>query len=131
MDAYAKATELWLLLHNAEQLAVNDPAYQKLMPLLNTCINHVGDIQRKLESRPEEMYTSRRVPDANGYVEFIYRLAPDQPLGRELEPIAAITDIYGSPTRPWFVAHYGIHEIAGPSVADVKQELFQLIDNGQ
>lgn len=49
MDAYTKATELWLLLHNAEQLAINDPAYRQIMSLLANCITVVETVQHQLE----------------------------------------------------------------------------------
>jgi hypothetical protein len=71
-------------------------------------------------------YGNRRA-DCSGYLEFIWREtgAPNP------QAIAYITDIYGTPRRPWYCGVYGIHVVEGPTVADVKAELFSLLDAGQ
>lgn len=65
------------------------------------------------------MYHTRRINSARGYLEVIS--CGDA-------PIAYITDAYGG---DFYVGIYGIHEIQGRTVADVKQELFTLLDAGQ
>lgn len=68
-------------------------------------------------------YSTRRINSARGYLEVIHR---------DDAPIAYITDLYGSTThKPLYVGIYGIHEIQGRTVADVKHELFSLLDSGQ
>lgn len=68
------------------------------------------------------MYDSHRISSARGYLEIIRQDDRD---------IAYVTDIYGTPSRPCYVGVYGIHEVAGRTVADVKTELFKLIEAGQ
>lgn len=76
-------------------------------------------------------FDSRRASGTSHYLEFIWRTDNQEQQGQTLQAIAYITDIYGEPTKPWFTAYYGIHEISGPSVAGVKEELFRLIESGQ
>lgn len=74
-------------------------------------------------------FDSRRVPEARGYLEFIYRTDDDRPDGPT--PVAYITDIYGTILRPFYVGFYGIHEVKGRTVCAVKEQLFALIESGQ
>lgn len=64
-------------------------------------------------------YDTRRISSARGYLEVI---------NRDNAPIAYITDAYGG---DFYVGIYGIHEVQGRTVADVKHELFALLDAGQ
>ena len=73
--------------------------------------------------------TAKRI-DAPGYLEFIWKTKDLEQQGQGRAPVLAyITDIYGEPTRPWYVAIYGNEIMAGPTVAQVKETLFSLIDN--
>lgn len=63
------------------------------------------------------MFDSHRISSAKGYLEIIRQ---------DEQNIAYITDIYGP-----YVAVYGIHEVVGRTVAEVKAELFGLIESGQ
>jgi len=72
-------------------------------------------------------YGNRRA-DCDTYLEFIWRLPSDAP---NPQAIAYITGAYGTPRKPWFCGVYGIHVVEGPTVADVKAELFALLDAGQ
>ena len=67
-------------------------------------------------------YNSHRISSARGYLEIIRQDGRD---------IAYVTDIYGTESRPYYVGVYGINEVAGRTVADVKAELFELIEAGQ
>lgn len=67
-------------------------------------------------------YDSRRISSARGYLEIIRQDGRD---------IAYVTDIYGTESQTCYVGVYGIHEVAGRTVADVKTELFKLIEAGQ
>ena len=50
MDPYTKATELWLLLHKAEQLVINDADYHpSVAQRLAECLTIVETLQHKLE----------------------------------------------------------------------------------
>lgn len=64
---------------------------------------------------------SHRVHSANGYLELIREQGA-------IRFLAHITDHYGSNR---YVGIYGIHEVIGGTVADVKAELFRLIESGQ
>jgi len=66
---------------------------------------------------------SHRVQSANGYLELIR----EQGASRF---IAHITDYYYL-GPDWYVGIYGIHEVIGRTVSDVKVELFRLIMSGQ
>jgi hypothetical protein len=72
-------------------------------------------------------YGNRRA-NCPGYLEFIWRVTPDLPEGVTPQAVAYITDVYGTPRKPWYCAAYGIHVIEGPTVAAVKEELFALLD---
>jgi len=74
-------------------------------------------------------FDSRRA-NCDGYLEFIWRTDVMRKEGATPQAIAYITDTYGTPAKPWFTAYYGIHEISGPTVSGVKQELFDLIESG-
>jgi len=76
-------------------------------------------------------FDSRRISGASGYLELIWRSDVGRPDGAIPQAIAVITDIYGSARHPFYVGIYGIHEVTGPSVALVKEELFSLIESGQ
>ena len=50
MDRYSKACEVWLLLHKAEQLVINDKDYHpNVMQNLMNCMDIVETLQNKLE----------------------------------------------------------------------------------
>jgi hypothetical protein len=63
------------------------------------------------------MIDSHRISSARGYLEIIRQDGRD---------VAYVTDIYGP-----YVGVYGVHEVVGRTVADVKTELFGLIESGQ
>lgn len=51
MDPYTKATEVWFLLHKAEQLIINDSNYHpKVIQSLNNCMDIVETLQHDLEA---------------------------------------------------------------------------------
>jgi hypothetical protein len=50
MDRYAKASEVWFLLHQAEQLIINDPDYHpNIIQSLNNCMDIVEILQHGIE----------------------------------------------------------------------------------
>jgi hypothetical protein len=49
MDRYAKASEVWFLLHQVEQLIINDPAYAHVLRDVSNCLDRVSNIQHNLE----------------------------------------------------------------------------------
>lgn len=69
-------------------------------------------------------YGNRRA-DCSGYLEFIWRLPTDAP---NPQAIAYITDIYGTSRKPWYYGCYGTQVVEGPTVADVKAQLFPILD---
>jgi hypothetical protein len=71
------------------------------------------------------MFASRRA-DCPGYLEFIWRSDIPRKPGTHPQAIAYITEIDGA-----YHGCYGIHTVAGRSVASVKSELFALIEAGQ
>ena len=72
-----------------------------------------------------------RLADADCYLELIWRTDVPRPEGTRPQAIAYVTGCYSTPRKPWFYGCYGIHTCEGPTVADVKQELFALIEAGQ
>jgi hypothetical protein len=66
-------------------------------------------------------FDSIRSEFASGYLEFILRTDT---------PIAYIIDI-NTEGQQSFCGSYGIHSVQGSTVADVKKELFKLIESGQ
>lgn len=76
---------------------------------------------------------SKRLASAPRYLELIWRTdIPRHPQDRIVpDAVAYITDIYGTPRDPWYCGYYGIHEVSGPTVAAVKEQLFSLIESGQ
>jgi hypothetical protein len=72
-------------------------------------------------------FASRRV-DADGYLELIWRTDVERPEGATPQAIAYISSACGG--KPWYWGVYGIFKVSGPTVSDVKQELFQLIETG-
>ena len=64
-------------------------------------------------------YNSRRA-DCPGYLEFIWRLPTDAP---HPQAIAYITEDEGS-----YYGCYGTQVVSGATVADVKSQLFPLLD---
>ena len=67
-------------------------------------------------------YNSHRISSARGYLEIIRQDGRD---------IAYVTDIYGTESQTCYVGVYGNREVVGRTVADVKNELFKLIEAGQ
>lgn len=65
-------------------------------------------------------YHSKRIENYPGYIEHIYKKQ-----GGENRRIATIID-----DKDQFICHYGLHQIVGPSVASVKEELFATINQG-
>jgi hypothetical protein len=50
MDSYSKASEVWFLLHKAEQLVINDPNYHpNVLRDLNNCMDIIETLQHQLE----------------------------------------------------------------------------------
>lgn len=50
MDRYTKVTEVWVLLHVAEQLMINDNDYPKdVLDMINHCLDIVESVQEKIE----------------------------------------------------------------------------------
>jgi hypothetical protein len=48
---YDKATEVWFLLHKAEQLVINDKAYHpNVLQMLNNCMDIVETLQHDIEA---------------------------------------------------------------------------------
>jgi hypothetical protein len=51
MDRYAKASEVWFLLHKAEQLVINDADYHpSVSQMLSNCMGIVETLQHKIEA---------------------------------------------------------------------------------
>jgi len=51
MDSYSKADEVWLLLHKAEQLVINDKNYHpNVAQSLCNCMDIVETLQHKLSA---------------------------------------------------------------------------------
>lgn len=50
MDAYTKTTEVWFLLHQVEQLIINDPAYTHVHRDVSNCLDRVETIQHDIEA---------------------------------------------------------------------------------
>jgi hypothetical protein len=53
MDPYAKAIEVYFLLHQVEQLAINDPAYAHILRDVSNCLDRVETIQHDIEASGE------------------------------------------------------------------------------
>jgi hypothetical protein len=70
-------------------------------------------------------FDSIRSEYASGYLEFILRTDIPSP-----KAIAYIIDI-NTEGQQSFCGSYGIHSVQGSTVADVKKELFKLIESGQ
>ena len=49
MDSYTKANEVWLLLHQVEQLIINDPDYTHVLRDVANCLDRVQVIQARIE----------------------------------------------------------------------------------
>jgi hypothetical protein len=49
MDRYTKTTEVWFLLHQVEQLIINDPAYIHVLRDVSNCMDRVETIQHTIE----------------------------------------------------------------------------------
>jgi hypothetical protein len=49
MDRYTKTTEVWFLLHQVEQLIINDPAYIYVLRDVSNCMDRVETIQHDIE----------------------------------------------------------------------------------
>ena len=58
MDRYTKATEVWLLLHQVEQLIINDPDYSDIRYTVANCVDIVGVFHSKLEAEQCQSTTS-------------------------------------------------------------------------
>lgn len=71
-------------------------------------------------------FASRRA-ECPGYLEFIWRSDIERPEGVNPQAIALITDTDDGR----FYGMYGLHTVAGPTVAAVKAGLFALIEGGQ
>jgi len=51
MDRYSKASEVWFLLHKAEQLVINDKDYHpNVLQMLNNCMDIVETLQHDIEA---------------------------------------------------------------------------------
>jgi hypothetical protein len=51
MDRYSKASEVWFLLHKAEQLIINDPDYHpSVCQSINNCLDIVETLQHDIEA---------------------------------------------------------------------------------
>lgn len=54
MDRYSKACEVWLLLHKAEQLVINDKDYHpNVVQMLCNCMDIVETLQNTIEASNE------------------------------------------------------------------------------
>ena len=50
MDRYTKATEVWFLLHQVEQLIINDKDYHHtVIDAVNNCMDIVETLQHNIE----------------------------------------------------------------------------------
>ena len=70
-------------------------------------------------------FASRRA-NCPGYLEFI---SDADSKAENPQSIAYITDVYGTPRKPYYCGVYGIHVVEGRSVAAVKTELLSLIES--
>lgn len=50
MDRYSKATEVWFLLHQVEQLIINDSDYIHVQRDVSNCMDRVETIQHDIEA---------------------------------------------------------------------------------
>jgi hypothetical protein len=51
MDRHSKAIDVWLLLHSAEQLVINDKDYHpNVVQMLNNCMDIVETLQQDIET---------------------------------------------------------------------------------
>jgi len=51
LTPYDKATEVWFLLHKAEQLVINDKDYHpNVLQMLNNCMDIVETLQHDIEA---------------------------------------------------------------------------------
>jgi hypothetical protein len=51
MDRHSKASDVWLLLHSAEQLVINDKDYHpNVVQMLNNCMDIVETLQHDIEA---------------------------------------------------------------------------------
>jgi hypothetical protein len=51
LDPYTKATEVWFLLHQVEQLIINDPNYHStVIQSVNNCMDIVETLQHNIEA---------------------------------------------------------------------------------
>ena len=51
MDRHSKAIDVWLLLHSAEQLVINDKDYHpNVVQMLNNCMDIVETLQHHIEA---------------------------------------------------------------------------------
>jgi hypothetical protein len=50
LDRYAKASEAWLLLHQVEQLIINDPDYHpSVLRNISNCMDAIETLQHSIE----------------------------------------------------------------------------------
>ena len=49
-DRYAKVTDVWFLLHQVEQLIINEPAYVHVLRNVTNCLVLVEIIQHDIEA---------------------------------------------------------------------------------
>lgn len=49
MDPHTKATEVWFLLHQVEQLVINDPEYTHVLRDVSNCLDRVETLQHDIE----------------------------------------------------------------------------------
>lgn len=53
LDRYTKTTDVWYLLHQVEQLIINDPDYKNIIDSINNCMDIVETLQHDIETAIE------------------------------------------------------------------------------
>lgn len=50
LDRYTKATDVWYLLHQVEQLIINDPDYKLILSNISNAMDVVETLQHNIEA---------------------------------------------------------------------------------
>lgn len=89
MDAYDKASEVWCLLHKAEQLIINDNDYHpSVAQSISNCLTVVETLQHKLETTTTTL--------ASDYIQAAKKLHPRLLIDEEPETVDITDDGLGA-----------------------------------